>query len=148
MARSLKFLPVPFNDFAFYLPATLTSKDYPQLIPEGQNVQTIAIPTILAAYNWPKGSNRYNRVARLIDHLFERLDTLQGPGFHPKWKDVVINAQVPALTRFRGAQEWLDKTATVAQAANVTREKPAMLPSGEAEDFQEFLQWRRAHRGY
>jgi TRAP-type uncharacterized transport system substrate-binding protein len=142
-----RFLPVPFNDFDFYLPATLTSKDYPQLIPEGQNVQTIAIPTILAAYNWPKGSNRYNRVARLTDYLFERLDTLQGPGFHPKWKDVVVNAQVPGLTRFRGAQEWLDKTATVAQVAN--NPPPKVLPPAEqAKLFQEFLQWRRTHGGY
>ena len=28
-----KFLPVPFEDFEFYLPSTLTSKDYPELIP-------------------------------------------------------------------------------------------------------------------
>jgi hypothetical protein len=144
---AFKFLPVPFSDFDFYLPASLTSKDYPLLIPEGQNVQTIAIPTILAAYNWPRGSNRYNRVVRLTDYLFERLDTLQGPGFHPKWKDVVVNAQVPGLTRFRGAQEWLDKTATVAQVANIP--PPKVLPPAEqAKLFQEFLQWRRTHGAY
>jgi TRAP-type uncharacterized transport system substrate-binding protein len=138
-----KFLPVPFEDFNFYLPAALTSKDYPQLIPEGQNVQTIAIPTILAAYNWPKGSNRYNRVARLTDYLFDRLDTLQGPGFHPKWKDVVINAQVPDLTRFRGAQDWLDKTTIMAQATSAPPPRTVTLPADETELYQEFLQWRR-----
>ncbi len=90
-----KFLPVPFDPSSFYLPATLTSGDYPQLIQQGQDVQTIAIPTILAAFNWPKGSDRNKRVARLTEYLFSRLDTLQGPGFHPKWKDVVLNARVP-----------------------------------------------------
>ena len=30
-----KFLPVPFQDFSFYLPATLTSTDYPNFIPAG-----------------------------------------------------------------------------------------------------------------
>jgi hypothetical protein len=52
-----KFLPVPFEDFGFYLPSTLTSNDYPDLIPQGQEVDTIAIPTILAAFNWQKGSD-------------------------------------------------------------------------------------------
>src|SRR4051794_4177200 len=83
-----KFLAVPYQDTGFYLPSTLTASDYPQLIPQGEEVQTIAIPTILAAFNWPKGSDRYKRVARLTDNLFSRLDKLQGPGFHPKWKDV------------------------------------------------------------
>jgi len=139
-----KFLSVPFEDFNFYLPASLTSKDYPQLIPEGQSVQTIAIPTVLAAFNWPRGSNRYNRVARLTDYLFDRLDTLQGPGFHPKWRDVVINAEVPGLTRFRGAQDWLGRPSPVAQAVN---ESPlGTLPRAEQDKlFQQFLQWRRNH---
>jgi TRAP-type uncharacterized transport system substrate-binding protein len=48
-----KFLPVPFADFEFYLPSTLSSSDYPDLIPAGQEIQTIAVPTILAAFNWP-----------------------------------------------------------------------------------------------
>ncbi len=39
-----KFLPVPFEDFEFYLPSTLTSKDYPELI-QGQDIQTLAVPT-------------------------------------------------------------------------------------------------------
>jgi hypothetical protein len=138
-----KFLPVPFQDFSFYLPATLTSNDYPQFIPQGQEVETIAIPTILAAYNWPTGSDRYNRAARLTDYLFDRLDTLQGPGFHPKWKDVVLNAQVPGLTRFRAAQEWLDRTTSVAQAAGPSG-SVAMTPAN-ATLYQEFLQWRKKH---
>ena len=88
-----KFLPVPFEDFEFYLPSTLTSNDYPDLIPQGQEVETIAVPTILAAFNWQKGSDRYKRVARLTDNLFSRLDKLQGAGFHPKWKDVNIERE-------------------------------------------------------
>ena len=106
-----KFLPVDFEDFGFYLPSTLTSKDYPQLIPEGQEVRTIAVPTILASYNWAKTSDRYRRVARLTDRLFSRLDMLKQPGFHPKWKDVNIAAKVPGLERFPAAQEWLDREA-------------------------------------
>ena len=69
----------------------------------------IAVPTILLAYNWPQQSDRYRRVARLVDHLFSRLERLQSPGFDPKWKEVNLLAKVPSLERFRPAQEWLDQ---------------------------------------
>ncbi|MBD0275926.1 MAG: C4-dicarboxylate ABC transporter substrate-binding protein, partial [Acetobacteraceae bacterium] len=65
-----KFLPVEIEDPGFYTPSLLTSADYPQLIPEGQEVPTLSVPTVLAAYNWPKGSDRHARLARLVDHLF------------------------------------------------------------------------------
>ena len=133
-----KFLPVPFQDFSFYLPATLTSKDYPQLIPQDQEIQTIAVPTVLAAYNWPQKSDRYKRVARLVERLFSKLDTLQGPGFHPKWKDVSLNAQVPGLVRFPAAQEWLDRTTPVAQASDQTD-----ITAANVKLFEAFLAWQK-----
>jgi len=103
-----KFLAVPYDPNGFYLPSELTNSDYPQLIPQGQTIDTIAIPTILAAYNWPRDSDRYRRVARLTNYLFDRLSKLQGPGFHPAWKDVNVAAKVPGLNRLAAAQEWLD----------------------------------------
>jgi TRAP-type uncharacterized transport system substrate-binding protein len=148
-----KFLPVPFEDSGFYLPAKLTSGDYPQLIPSGEEVQTIAIPTVLAAFNWPKGSVRYKRVARLTDYLFDRLDTLQGPGFHPKWKDVNLAAKVPGLERFPAAREWLDRTASTKMAAatpsvvgsaGFAQSGAAIRPTAMEEKlYKEFLEWRR-----
>jgi TRAP-type uncharacterized transport system substrate-binding protein len=107
-----KFLPVEydakFEDY--YLPSSIDATDYPALVPKGERVATIAVPTILAAYNWPQQSDRYRRVARLVDHLFSRLDRLQSPGFDPKWKDVNLRANVPSLVRFVPAQEWLDRS--------------------------------------
>lgn len=105
------FLAVPFQDYQFYLPSVLTNRDYPKLIPEGQQIETIAVPTILAAYNWPKNSDRFRRVARLTNYLFDRMGKLQAPGFHPAWKDVNLAAPVPGLTRFSVAQDWLDQHA-------------------------------------
>ena len=61
-----------------------------------ERVATIAVPTILAAYNWPQRSDRYRRVERLLDHLFSRVDQLQVPGFDPKWKQVNLRANVPS----------------------------------------------------
>ena len=91
----------------------------PRPHPAGQEIQTIAVPTILAAFNWPKNSDRYRRVARLTDNLFSRLDQLQGEGFHPKWKDVNLAAKVPGLKRFPAAQEWLDSLHAAAAPAPV-----------------------------
>ena len=145
-----KFLPVPFDEGSYYLPSSLTSADYPDLIRPGETVQTIAVPTILAAFNWPKASDRYRRVARLTESLFSHLATLQGPGFHPKWKDVNLNARVPGLTRFPAAQEWLDKASATMLEARSTGQapasgQPATGPTTPEEQrlFQEFLEWRR-----
>jgi hypothetical protein len=105
-----KFLAVEYdNKFEdYYLPSSIDATDYPSLVPKGERIATIAVPTILAAYNWPQQSDRYRRVARLVDHLFSRLDRLQSPGFDQKWKEVNLRAKVPSLERFRPAQEWLD----------------------------------------
>jgi len=113
-----KFLPVnyesKFEDY--YLPAVLEGSEYPNLIKQGERVSTIAVPTVLVAFNWPKPSNRYQRVARFVDHLFSRIDKLQTPGFDPKWKSINLAATVPGLDRFSAAQEWLDRKVRGAQA--------------------------------
>ena len=105
-----KFLAVEYDTKFedYYLPSSIDATDYPNLVPKGERIATIAVPTILLAYNWPQQSDRYRRVARLVDHLFSRLDRLQSPGFDAKWKEVNLRAKVPSLERFRPAQEWLD----------------------------------------
>ena len=110
--EGFKFLPVEygakFEDY--YLPSYLEPADYPNLIAKDQRIATIAVPTILAAYNWRPASPRYRRVARFVDELYGRVDKLQSPGFDAKWKDVNLKTPVPGLERFRAAQEWLDRT--------------------------------------
>ncbi|MEA2916985.1 MAG: hypothetical protein QOJ15_9066 [Bradyrhizobium sp.] len=107
-----KFLPVAYdNKFEdYYLPAVLEAADYPNLI-KGERISTISVPTVLVSYNWPTGSNRYQRVARFTDYLFTRVDKLQVAGFDPKWKTVNLRATVPGLARFPAAQEWLERQA-------------------------------------
>jgi TRAP-type uncharacterized transport system substrate-binding protein len=107
------FLPVnydrKFEDY--YLPATLDSADYPDLIEKGERIPTISVPTVLAAYNWAPGSDRYKRVERFTERLFSRIDKLQQPGFDPKWKSISLGATVPGLARVPAAQDWLDRQA-------------------------------------
>ena len=106
-----KFLPVPYDSKFedYFLPAVLENSEYPSLIPQGERVATIAVPTVLVAYNWSAGSNRYQRVARFTDLLFSRIDKLQVAGFDAKWKSINLAAAVPGMPRFQPAQEWLDR---------------------------------------
>ena len=105
------FLPVPYDDKLddYYLPAVLEPAEYPALIRSDARVTTIAVPTALVAYAWPFGTNRYQRVARFTNHLFDRIGQLQAPGFDAKWKAINLGAAVPGLQRFAAAQEWLDR---------------------------------------
>jgi TRAP-type uncharacterized transport system substrate-binding protein len=114
-----KFLPVPYESSLedYYIPASLDATDYPSLIKPGERVATIAVPTALVAFNWPVNSNRFDRVARFVDHLFSRIDRLQAPGFDPKWKSINLAATVPGLARFPAAQAWLDSHSRATQAS-------------------------------
>jgi TRAP-type uncharacterized transport system substrate-binding protein len=106
-----KFLPIPYDSKFedYYLPAAIDAADYPNLMNPGERVTTIAVPTALVAFNFPAKSNRFQRVARFVDHLFSRIDKLQEPGFDPKWKSINLSAAVPGLTRFPAAQAWLER---------------------------------------
>ncbi|MEO6782808.1 MAG: TAXI family TRAP transporter solute-binding subunit [Bradyrhizobium sp.] len=113
--EGFKFLPVEYGPkFAdYYLPSYLEPTDYPLLVSE--RIATIAVPTILASYNWRPDSPRYRRVARFIDELFSRVDKLRSAGFNPKWKEVSLATRAPGLERFQAAQEWLDSAGSTAK---------------------------------
>ncbi len=91
-----------------YLPARLTSKDYPNLIADGETVDTIAVPAVLAAYNWAPNTDRYRKLALFVDAFFTKFPTFQRPPFHPKWKEVSLAAPLPGWQRLGAAQQWLD----------------------------------------
>src|SRR6266699_216995 len=108
--EGFKFLAVEYGSKFedYYQPSYLEPADYPNLI-KGERIATIAVPTLLATFNWRPESRRYRRVARFVDELFGRVDKLQSPGFDPKWKDVNLKTRAPGLERFQAAQEWLDR---------------------------------------
>lgn len=121
--EGFKFLPVPLNEKLqeYYLPAQLDPADYPGLVPAGQRIDTIAVPAVLAVFAWPKGSDRHRRMVRFVDYLFERLPKLQSePGYHARWKDINLGANVPGWTRYPAMQQKLDAVvAPTAQARPV-----------------------------
>ena len=148
--EGFKFLPVEYSDkLEYYAPAQLEYADYPNLIPEGQQVETISVPSVLAVYDWPKDTDRYRRLVRLVDYLFDRFEKLQKePGYHERWKDVNLAAQVPGWQRFRPLQERLDKMAAAAARKIdpvLAREQAARAapnnPAAQERLFKQFMEW-------
>ena len=130
-----------------YLPATLTSKDYPNLIPEGGRVDTIAVPAVLAAYNWAPNTDRYRKLSQFVDAFFTKFPEIQKPPRHPRWKNVNLAATMEGWTRFQPAQEWLDRLAAGSRQFRTTTGSTAPTaganPKMNEALFKEFLEWRR-----
>jgi TRAP transporter TAXI family solute receptor len=157
----LHFVPIPYSEplQGDYLPSVLKAEDYPSLIPPGGRVDTVAVPAILAAYNWAPKTERSRKVEHFVKIFFDRLKSLQQPPFHPKWKEVVLSAPLKGWTRFPAAQEWLDRNATVASDSRQRFEQfmgaQARDTSGQdkrpAEDdtalYQQFLKWKEGQPG-
>src|ERR1700743_939674 len=94
---------------ADYLPATMSAQDYPNLIAEGEKVDTVAVPALLAAYNWAPNTERYRKLAVFVDAFFTKFPAFQRPPFHPKWKEVSLAAPLAGWNRLSAAQQWLHK---------------------------------------
>jgi len=144
--RNLHLVPVEYAKTLHddYLPSKLSAADYPNLVPEGGQVETIAAEAVLAAYNWAPNTDRYRRLSLLVDQLFTKIEQLQRPPFHPKWTEFAVRAQVAGWTRFRVAQEWLDRnlppTAAVSAASGAV--PPRELAKQDGALYRQFLEWR------
>jgi TRAP transporter TAXI family solute receptor len=158
---NLHLLPIPFSKkFAdYYTIGEFTKDQYPNLIPDGQTkVDTIAVPAVLAAFNWSKGSERQKKIERVVERMFANWSKFQKPPFHPKWRDVNLAATVPGWTRLEASERELQKLEASQPAtnasSNLNREFQAYLKGADAKRdaqrtpqsrealFAEFLAWR------
>jgi hypothetical protein len=152
-----RLLPVPYDQvFAdFYLPTVLKREDYPALIPASEEVPTIAVPTVLAVFNWAKNSERYPKVAKFIEAFFTKFEQLHNPPYQPKWKEINLAAKVPGWTRYPVAEAALAKLAGPDQTAQARsqfetflnsrggRREAPLTPQEREALFNEFLKWQR-----
>jgi TRAP-type uncharacterized transport system substrate-binding protein len=162
----LHLLPIPYSKkfTDLYALAEFTNADYPNLVPPGEQVDTIGVPSVLAVFNWPKNTDRYHKVERFTQRLFANFEKLQNPPYHPKWKDVNIAATVPGWTRFAVAESELqqirrtrgivpDPTVELEQEFRIFVGNLASRDGGmqTREDvhalFKEFLEWRNKQSG-
>jgi TRAP-type uncharacterized transport system substrate-binding protein len=150
----LHLVNIPFTKTFedFYTLGEFTKQDYPNLLQGQDHIDTIAVPAVLAVFNWPKNSDRYARVQRFIEYLFNRWDTLQHPPYHPKWRDVNLAATVPGWTRFSVAEELLQTMQSQQQQQQQQRaafetflSNQPNVPTTDADRealFRKFLQWQ------
>jgi hypothetical protein len=76
-----------------------------------------------------------------VDALFGNIPVLQQPPFHPKWKEVAVHAPLPGWSRFRAAQEWLDRKSVV---GTVSSKSVGMASSDVRRMFEQFLTGNQA----
>jgi TRAP transporter TAXI family solute receptor len=132
-----------------YLPASLSAKDYPNLISDQEKIDTIAVPAVLAAFNWAPNTERYRKLAQFVDAFFTKFPSFQNPPFHPKWKEVSLSAPLPDWQRFPAAKQWLDRHGIEPVARNrfdeFLKQNPATgkLSSDPAKEalFKQFQAW-------
>jgi TRAP transporter TAXI family solute receptor len=139
----LHLVPIPWgliskNLTDHYTLGQFTSQEYPTLIPQGERIDTVAVPAVLAVYNWPKDTDRYRRVRRFTEAFFTKWDKFTEPHRHPKWRDVNLAATVPGWTRWSVAEEMLQRREQKQRPAvsSFTQEQRDTL-------FQEFLKWQK-----
>jgi uncharacterized protein len=165
--RRLHLVSIPYDKRLqdLYLPSEFTSDEYPNLIPAGEKVDTVAAGILLASFNWPEKTDRYVRVAKFVDALFAKIGEFSKPPRHPKWKEASITAVVPGWQRFKPAQDWLDnwqaQQAALAvpqtkdgEQASLARFKEFMAQQGRANLSQQelarlyaqFQEWNRRTR--
>jgi TRAP-type uncharacterized transport system substrate-binding protein len=145
----LHLVNIPFTKMFedLYTLGEFNKQDYPNLLQDKDHIDTIAVPAVLAVYNWPENSSRYRKVERLVQYLFNRWDTFQHPPYHRSWQQVNLAATVPGWTRFSVAEQMLQHIRTQQQQAEFgtfLSGQPHM-PSSEAERevlFRSFLQWK------
>jgi TRAP transporter TAXI family solute receptor len=145
-------LEIPYTKIAekfedFYTLGEFTKNEYPNLLEGKDRIDTLAVPAVLAVYNWPTKTDRYRKVERLVQYLFNRWDTFQRPPYHPKWRDINLAATVPGWTRFSVADDLLKKMQVQQQQADVQAGAGAQpkTPANPAEQdalYREFLRWR------
>jgi TRAP-type uncharacterized transport system substrate-binding protein len=165
LARSLKnengalhLVPVPYDRRLqdMYLPTTLSSEEYPNLLSPGETIETIATSVLLVSFNWPENTERYNRVARFVDVFFSKIEEFMKPPRHPKWKESSIAASIPGWQRFKAADDWLVRhnMSSVSQSAEVEKirfdqflsENRIQInndPARREALFRQFMEWRK-----
>ncbi|MGJ4920728.1 ABC transporter substrate-binding protein [Bradyrhizobium sp. HKCCYLRH2060] len=144
---NLHLVPVDYDKALHddYLPAQLSAEDYPNLVGASAPVNTIAAEAVLASFNWPAGSDRHRRLSLLVEAFFSNLQALQRPPYHPKWQEVAPLAPIAGWTRFKTAQDWLDRNTPPAQMLGANAQATDLQASGVSADprlFREFMEWR------
>ncbi|HBK06002.1 MAG TPA: TRAP transporter substrate-binding protein [Acetobacteraceae bacterium] len=152
----LHFLSIPLNAELVdaYLPTELDHQRYPNLVPVGPPIETVAVGSVLVTLSTPSDTARGKRVNRFVDALFDRFDRFRQPGFHPKWQEVNLSAQLQGWTRYPEAQAFIKGPgdANLRMSFDTYVNQSGQTTSGMNNErrealFRDFLKWRDQHSG-
>ena len=87
-----------------YFDTTLASDLYPTLIPHGEVRKTVAVASVLAAYNWPADHPRKSPVDKLYKELRDRYTEFRQEPYHPKWQEVEFDRELPGWVRWQSEE--------------------------------------------
>lgn len=143
----IHFLNIEYGDALgkTYLPASLTSEDYPGLVGPGVRIDTIAVGSVMAVFNWQSQSDRRRKVTKFVEALFSHFERLQNPPAHPKWRKVNLAATVPGWTRFPAAQRLIDEKRK--DRASQNRSDPPLDAAAAPEGRDRFAHSQTAQTG-
>jgi hypothetical protein len=159
-------LPVPLTPqlARTYRASRLTISDYPLLIGEGEAgrgepISTIAVPLVLAVYNWPVGTGRYYTLSKFVESFrAPGIDALRRRSGDPIWVTLNPDDTVPGWLRFEPAEQRLNGRSAL---AGITTNVPSLHPRanrfqtqpepngsvGEDALFKKFLRWINSEEG-
>jgi len=143
--ENLHFLSITGNLPPTYTSTIITSDDYPELVSENAPVSTVAVGTVLLAYNWPTKSERYQRVNHFVQAFFSHLKEIKAR--RPKWRNFDISASVPGWTRFPGAEQWLKKAElTPKHVRGTAQERVPLVRKALEALFRDLAKYQKTHR--
>jgi uncharacterized protein len=138
--EGLHLLALPFDAAIApsYLPARLTSADYPSLVPQGGSVDTVAVGAVLVVANLQQATERDRNVANFVEAFFTNFQALLEPGHLAKWQEVNLAVELPGWRRYPPAEQWLQHNLQAVKAPN---------PEDIEEMFARFVDERRQLTG-
>ena len=116
----LHFLAIPLKPeiASAYIPARLTSDDYPNAVPADGAVDTVAVGAVMVAANLIPDSERNRNVASFVEAFFTQFPKLLEEGHHPKWNEVNLAAELPGWHRYGQAESWIKRNGGAPVAVN------------------------------
>jgi TRAP-type uncharacterized transport system substrate-binding protein len=140
-----------------YGPTAFRAEDYPNVIPPGVVVESLAVGAVLVAGARDREGSA-PRVAKLVPTLLSAISERPASNAQSGWAQVNLAATLAGWTRLPAAEEWL-KTAQQEQSLALQRTFEAFLrekktpgdaeltPAQRKKLFDEFVRWTRKSVG-
>lgn len=138
--QDVQLLSIPFaGDLTqIYVPSSITKADYPNLVAPDAAVKTLGVSAVLCVYNWDQPNERSEKVDNFVATFFDNIQQMHGAQYHPKWKEVSLNAELPGWQRLEVAKLWLSKE-TAARRAREDQLLADDTQEGLRKEFRAFL---------